>query len=207
MRRGLLGVLCAVASWVCAQEVPPGLLLPAAVPPPAPNPVADPFAAHSLPALPPVPQGKPLALPSALPLPAPLPPLPAGLRVAMTRDHGQALLSTGEMGASSILVSHGKNAWIAGQSYFAEVDARSVRLYQGARGKLLWEGGLGGTALAMVPPDLTQARFIPPLSAGSNPGLRAQGSTGGVMPNTAASINTAQNAAASTGMTQPAGVR
>ena len=167
MRRACGVLLAMLAAVVLAEELPP---LPGMT---ASNPVADPFAAQVPMVLPPLPQGKPPELPP-LPSATPLPSLPPGLRVVLTRENGQAVLSTGEAGALSIPVTHGQPVWIAGQNYLPEVDPRSVRLYLAPKGRLMWQASLAGSALPVVPPDLNQVRFIPPLSAGINPGLRTR---------------------------------
>lgn len=162
----------------------PWLALADDLPPPiessAPNPLADPFGANSKVTLPPVPQ----VMPSSIGLPLPPVPgnnsaLPQNLRVLMIRENGQGLLGRAEAGSISIPASHGKKVLIGGQSYYAEVTRTEIRLYTSAKGMLVWEGSLAGVAPTMTQPDIAQATYVPPLSAGVNPGLgsRARSNT------------------------------
>lgn len=198
MKPYLLLSLLVLMPMLQAQEVLP----PVPMPMQRSTTLADPFAAQVIPELPPVPASKVQEPPAGLP--ATIQPIPANLRVALFREHGQAILSTTDAGSLSILVNHGKNVRIAGQAYFAEVVDNVVRLYLDKNGRLIWEGGLASMVLPSVPPDLSQARFVPPLSAGVNPGLRSQsGSTTGA--NTLP--NSSQNSHNMTNVIQPQGVR
>lgn len=146
-----------------------------------PNPLADPFTAHATVELPPVPSFPP----AALQLPAPPlfsnnQPLPQGLRAMLIRDKGYGVLGSGEVGALSIPVAHGKPVRIAGQQYYAEVTRTEIKLFSSLKGKLVWEGGLTGVAPPSVPVDASQVAFVPPLSAGVSPGLKSVASAGGV---------------------------
>jgi len=166
----LLFVLPLLATAAVAQAPPPdsgaGM-----------NPLLDPFAANVKPAmpLPPPPKASALAL-APVPLPPaalPVPVLPVGLRVLLIRDSGIGLLGTSDAEAPSIPVVHGRPVRIGEQDYMAEVTPTEIRLIASGRGKLVWQGTLGGPAQVTVPVDLTQTKFIPPLSAGVNPGLRS----------------------------------
>ena len=141
------------------------------------NPLVDPFAANAKPAMPLPPPLKASTLSQA---PVPLPPvaphmatLPAGLHTILIRDNGIGLLGTADADAPSIPVAHARGVRIGEQDYYAEVSGSEIRLYTGPKGKLVWQGALGGSALVPLPVDLSQVKFIPPLSAGVNPGLRA----------------------------------
>jgi len=145
------------------------------------NPLVDPFAANAKTTIPLPPPPKAAAL-APVPLP-PLPPMatpvPSGLRALLIRDNGIALLGSADAESASIPVVNGKPVRIGEQEYMAEVTATEVRLYASAKGKLVWQGTLGGPAPVAVPVDLSQVKFIPPLSAGVNPGLRAGAASGG----------------------------
>jgi hypothetical protein len=176
MRYPAFLILLALPCLVMANDVPP---------PPGeaagPNPLADPFSANTrveLPRLPPVP-------PSAVGLPPPpasiTTGLPQNLRVLMIRENGQGLIGQAEAGSISIPASHGKSVLIGGQSYYAEVTKTEIRLYTSAKGMLLWQGSLAGSAAIAMPADTAQVRYVPPLSAGVNPGLgsNTRASSGG----------------------------
>lgn len=195
MKPYLLLSLLVLTPTLQAQDLPP-------VPMQRSTTLADPFATQVTPELPPVPMTRVVELPVGMP--ASVQPIPNNLRVILFREHGQAVLSTAEAGSLSILVNHAKNVRIAGQVYFAEVSDDVVRLYLEKKGRLVWEGGLAGMVLPSAPPDLSQARFVPPLSAGVNPGLRSQtGATTGA--NTLS--NSSQNTSSTTNVIQPQGVR
>lgn len=133
------------------------------------NALSNPFAATQKPELPPPPISK---LPSVpLPLPPSTPPLPADLRALLISEGGTGLLGTSKEGAASIWVTHGKSVRIGEQELRAEVGKNSIRLYSASKGKLLWEGGLKGPGVINPPMDMSQRKYIPPLSAGINPGL------------------------------------
>jgi hypothetical protein len=143
------------------------------------NPQVDPFAVSAGPSLPPPPPGKL----TAMPLPA-LPPapvfgtpqtLPAGLRAILIRDNGQGLLGSAD--GYAIVVSNGKTLRLGEQEYRVEVTQTEIRLYAAPHGRLVWEGTLGGPAPVSLPADISQLRFIPPLSAGVNPGLKSGASS------------------------------
>jgi hypothetical protein len=165
----LLLLLAALAARVQAQDAAGGM-----------NPVLDPFAVTSKPVLPPpLPMKNPaVPLPSMAPPPAPVlaAALPAGLRVLMIRDNGVGLLGAANAEASSTPVVNGKPVRLGEQDYTAEVTASEIRLYTSLKGRLVWQGMLGGPAQVTPPVDMTQAHFIPPLSAGVSPGLRSSGS-------------------------------
>ena len=146
---------------------------PAAAPA-AHNPMVDPFAA--------IPKPEPVAKPAprqvaVAPPSAPVPPpvvsrgLPAGLRALLIREGDMGLIAAREAGAPSITVFHGKTLRLADQEYFAEVTPASIRLYTSQNGKLLWEGFLSGNVQANLPADTSQIKYVPPLSAGVDPGL------------------------------------
>jgi hypothetical protein len=151
------------------------------------NPLADPFQANAKVELPPPPspmKHSAVPLPPVPPPPVASPtsaPLPPGLRVVLIRDNGQGLLGTADAGAFSIPVANGKMLRLGGQDYAAEVSATEIRLYATPKGKLLWQGTLGGPAMVSAPVDISQAKYIPPLSAGVSPGLKP-GGTGSVSP-------------------------
>jgi hypothetical protein len=140
------------------------------------NLMVDPFSVKAKLVLPPPPlKSSATALPP-VPLPpmfAPAQPLPLGLRAILIRDNGQGLLGSADAGAYSIPVAHGKQVRIGDQDYHAEVSKTEIRLYSSPKGKLVWEGTLGGPALISAPIDMSQLRFVPPLSAGVNPGLKS----------------------------------
>ncbi len=140
------------------------------------NLMVDPFAVKAKLLLPPPPlKSSAAALPPVPPSPmlAPVQPLPPGLRAILIRDNGQGLLGSADAGAYSIPVAHGKQVRIGDQDYHAEVSKTEIRLYSSLKGKLVWEGTLGGPALVSAPIDMSQLRFVPPLSAGVNPGLKS----------------------------------
>lgn len=143
------------------------------------NPMADPFAANPRPE-PPV-RPAPRAV-----TPAPVAParvtLPAGLRAILIRENGMGLLSTGEVGAPSIPVSHGRDVRIQDQDFRVEMTASSIRLVSAAAGRVVWEGALAGNAAQVLPPDISQMKYIPPLSAGVDPGLGVANAAGRAMP-------------------------
>lgn len=146
------------------------------------NPLLDPFAANARTVLPPPPTVKAqvVPLPSMAP-PAPAMPnavLPAGMRVLLIRDSGAGLLGTADAQAASIPVAHGKTVRIGDLDYAVEIANNEIRLYLPPRGKLVWQGTLGGVAQVAAPVDMTQAHFTPPLSAGVNPGLRSAAAIG-----------------------------
>lgn len=171
--RGLLSILALSSVNVAAQLPPVGGML-------APNPIADPFAANSRLELPPLPPMKPpgVELPIT-PLPTNTPALPPGLRVILIRDKGQGLLGSAEVGAFSIVVTHGKPVRIAGQNYYAEVTQTEIKLYLSSKGKLIWEGSLAGVTPLSAQADASQIKYIPPLSAGVNPGLKSTAASSG----------------------------
>jgi hypothetical protein len=140
------------------------------------NPLSDPFAAAPKTEVPsklvvriapvaPAPSASNLALGSARPA------LPAGLRVILLMESGSGLLSQGDAGSTSITVSHGKWVRINDQDYYAEIFQSSVRLFSAAGGRLMWAGTLAGSSTTPLPADTSQFRYVPPLSAGVNPGL------------------------------------
>jgi len=146
------------------------------------NPWMDPFAANSKPAVP-----LPPPIKNFVPLP-PMPPppstnaaFPVGLRALLIRDNGVGLLGAADTQATSIAVVNGKTVRIGDQDYLAEVTASDIRLYLTPKGKLVWQGTLGGPAQVIAPVDMTQVHFTPPLSAGVNPGLRASGASSDAM--------------------------
>lgn len=145
-----------------------------------PNPVADPFTTSSkieLPPLPPI-KASGLELPVA-PFPSNPQTFPQNLRVILIRDKGQGLLGSTEAGALSIAVADGKSVRIAGQNYYAEVRKTEIKLYSAKKGMLVWEGSLAGVAPVSVQSDTSQAKYIPPLSAGVSPGLKSTDRPGG----------------------------
>ena len=163
--------LALFALRVAAQPGPPGAA--ASV-----NPMVDPFATPAKVVLPPPPlKTSAAALPSLPPPPilAPAQPLPTGLRTILIRDNGQGLLGSADAGAFSIPVTHGKQVHIGDRAYHAEVSKTEIKLYSSPKGKLVWEGALGGAALVNPPVDMSQVNFIPPLSAGVSPGLKSGG--------------------------------
>lgn len=171
----LLFVLPLLATAAVAQAPPPDSVA-------GMNPLLDPFAANAKPALPlpPPPKASALAL-APVPLPSaalPAPVLPAGLRVLLIRDNGIGLLGTADPEGPSIPVVNGRTVRIGEQDYMAEVTQSDIRLLASGRGRLVWQGMLGGPAQVAAPVDLSQTKFIPPLSAGVNPGLRAGTSQG-----------------------------
>lgn len=177
--------MLALGGLVQAQSLGPG---------PTVNPQADPFAVSALPTLPPPPPGKLSAVPlPALP-PAPtastVQPLPAGLRAILIRDNGQGLLGSSDANAYSIPVTNGKSVRLGEQDYRVEVTATAIRLFASPRDKLVWEGTLGAQAPLNLPADTSQLRFIPPLSAGVNPGLKSGGAQAG---SPAGAISTTSN--------------
>jgi hypothetical protein len=131
------------------------------------NALSNPFAATS--ELPPPP--KTTGLPSLPPPIALQPHLPADLRTLLISENGTGLLGTSREGAASIWVTHGKSVRIGEQDVFAEVGKTTIKLYSANKGKLLWEGGLRTYGLTSTTIDLSQRKYIPPLSAGVNPGL------------------------------------
>ena len=139
------------------------------------NLMVDPFTVHAKVALPPPVTFKvsATALPPLPPSPMLLPaqPLPPGLRAILIRDNGMGLL--GGADEFSIPVANGKQVRIGDQYYHAEVSKTEIKLYSSPKGKLVWEGALGGPAMVSAPVDMSQLRFIPPLSAGVNPGLKS----------------------------------
>lgn len=147
------------------------------------NPQVDPFAVSTLPTLPPPPPGKLSAvpLPALPPAPAtsPVQPLPPGLRAILIRDNGQGLLGSADANAYSIAVTNGKSIRLGDQDYRVEVTRTAIRLYASPRDKFVWEGTLGAPAPATLPADMSQLRFIPPLSAGVSPGLKSGGARAG----------------------------
>lgn len=96
---------------------------------------------------------------------------PAGLRVILLMESGSGLLSQGDAGSTSIPVTHGRWVRIQDQDYLVEIFRNSVRLLSASGGRLLWEGTLAGTSTTPLPADTSQFRYVPPLSAGVNPGL------------------------------------
>jgi hypothetical protein len=143
------------------------------------NPQVDPFAVSSGPTLPPPPLGKLSAVPlpalPLLPVTGPTQPLPAGLRAILIRDNGQGLLGSADPNAYAIAVANGKFVRLGEQDYRVEVTHTEIRLYATPRGKLVWEGTLGCPAAITPPADMSQLRYIPPLSAGVSPGLNSGG--------------------------------
>ena len=172
--------LLALAVAGVAAQVPPADTASAF------NPLVDPFAARAKPVLPPPPPPSPSSSPvkrsaaarslraTALP---PAPSLPAGLRVMLIRDQGLGLLGLADAGAVPISVSNGKKVRIGSFDYHAVVSATQISLYSSAKGKLIWEGTLGDPVLVSTPMDLSQARYVPPLSAGVSPGLKSAASS------------------------------
>lgn len=159
------GLLALCALNVASQTLPSAAVIRV-------NTLSNPFAASPKPELPPPPQTTNLPsvpLPTAPPPSAP--PLPADLRTLLISEGGTGLLGTSKEGAASIWVTHGKSVRIGEQEVFAEVGKTSIRLYSASKGKLLWEGGLRGPGLTNTSIDLSQRKYVPPLSAGVNPGL------------------------------------
>ena len=158
-----------------AQSLPNGVT-------PGINPLVDPFAINAKVLLPPPPPHVKLPavpLPPSPPVLAPAPSFPQGLRAILIRDNGQGLLGSAEAGTFSIPVTNGKPVRIGNQDYHAEVSPTEIKLYSSPRGKLIWEGSLGGSSLVSAPIDLSQVKFIPPLSAGVSPGLKSSLATTG----------------------------
>lgn len=159
-----------LARVVAAEPEPPGAVVGA-------NLMVDPFTVHAKVVLPPPPSLKQsaVALPPLPPPPmlAPAQSLPPGLRAILIRDNGQGLL--GGADTFSIPVAHGKQVRIGDQDYHAEVSKTEIKLYSTPKGKLVWEGALGGPAMVSAPVDMSQLRFVPPLSAGVSPGLKSGG--------------------------------
>ncbi len=96
---------------------------------------------------------------------------PQGLRAILISDNGLGLLVGAD--AVSIPVIHGKQIRIAGQDYHAEVTSTEIKLFTAPKGRLVWEGALGGSMLVSVPVDTSQLKYIPPMSAGVSPGLKS----------------------------------
>lgn len=173
MKRLALLLIPVLLGLDVAAQTPPGPALPAT------NLLSNPFAIPQKVELPP----PPVALkPASLPLPPlavapPAPSLPAGLRVILVGQSGTGLLGTADTAAASIVVNHGQSVRMGDQDYHAEVGASGIRLYTAPRGKLVWEGTLGGPGLITPPIDMSQLKFVPPLSAGVNPGLGSARST------------------------------
>jgi hypothetical protein len=138
------------------------------------NALSNPFAATPKPELPPLP--KISGLPSLPPAASP-PRLPTDLRALLISESGTGLLGTSKEGAASIWVTHGKSVRIGEQDVFVEIGKTSIRLYSASKGKLLWEGRLREPESTILPADLSQKRYVPPLSAGVNPGLGQARST------------------------------
>ena len=96
---------------------------------------------------------------------------PQGLRAILISDNGLGLLVGAD--AVSIPVIHGKQIRIAGQDYHAEVTSTEIKLFAAPKGRLVWEGALGGSMLVSAPVDTSQLKYIPPMSAGVSPGLKS----------------------------------
>ena len=154
------------------------------------NPMANPFAASPKLELPPLPAFKPsgVELPPVATLPKVAQQLPQNLRVILIRDQGHGLLGSTDAGFLSIPVASGKTVRIAGQNYYVQVTAMEISLYTAQKGSLVWTGSLGGVAPPTIQVDMSQMQYIPPLSAGVNPGLQNRalsgGATSGGMPAT-----------------------
>jgi hypothetical protein len=164
-------LLCLLAAPAPAQAQP--------TMPMGSNPLADPFALATRVQSPaPVPEpvrASPVVAPTGN-VPHVRSALPASLHVLLIGENGMGLLSNGEAGATSIPVFHGKWVRLLDQEFVAEVSANRVKLLLSG-GRLAWEGALVGTSVAPLPPDTSQMKYIPPLSAGVNPGLGAAGSS------------------------------
>jgi len=143
--------------------------------PAAGNQQVDPFATPAPPPQPAAPATRPPPPPAQAPAPAPggAQPLPAGLRALLIRNNGQGLLGSADPNALSMAVANVKPVRIGGQDYLAEVSATTIRLYAGPKGRLVWEGSLGSPTPVSAPLDLSQLKFVPPLSAGVSPGLKS----------------------------------
>jgi len=143
---------------------------------PVRNPLVDPFAAaakaEAVRVATPTPKSSATTVASATT--SATPPvhatLPAGLRVLLIRENAMGLLNTGEPGSHSIPVRSGSVLRLLEQDFHVEVAPSSIRLYASS-GRLVWEGYLAGESAPTVPADTSQIRYIPPLSAGTDPGL------------------------------------
>lgn len=175
MKRLVFASALALSSLNVAADWPPAGSAP------GPNPVADPFNANARPEPPPPSPLKPTGgeLPAAPAFLKNAQPLPPSLRVMLIRANGRGLLGSGEAGAFSIAVADGKPVRIAGQNYLAEVTESEVKLYSSPKKELIWEGSLAGSAPTSIQADASQAKYVPPLSAGVNPGLKPVTSSSG----------------------------
>ena len=136
------------------------------------NPVADPFAlAPKVEAPVRVVQKAPVAGPPLASASVPRVSLPPGLHAILIRENGMGLLSSGEPGAPSIAVTNGREVRIQEQDFRVEITQSSIRLFSAWVGRVVWEGSLAGNAAQVLPADMSQFKYIPPLSAGVDPGL------------------------------------
>ncbi|MEY4593368.1 MAG: hypothetical protein RIR18_2263 [Pseudomonadota bacterium] len=156
------------------------------VPPPdnnVPNPIADPFAASVRKVeFPPALLGKPSAADFPMPTPLSHTALPPSLRVAMLRRGGYGLLISAETGTNLIPVKDKGTLLLGGQTYYVEVTMDEVNLMRRPKGMPVWTGTLESSPNTAFKVETSQLNFVPPLSAGVNPGLRSShGSTGGTV--------------------------
>lgn len=189
-RLRIVGALWCLAAAGGAQQQ---ALAQNTAPPAAGKQQLDPFTAPAAAPAAPAPLAPTQTAPAAAPAPPPAsggnPALPPGLRAILIRNNGQGLLGSADANGLSIAVAHGKPVRIGTQDFLAEVSATAIRLYAGPRGRLVWEGSLGSPAPISPPLDMSQLKFVPPLSAGVSPGLKAgqgRGSGGESAPGRAA---------------------
>lgn len=143
----------------------------------AANPMADPFGAAALSesaartaARSALPAADPPRVATAPVAPTPRAMLPRSLRVLLISNNGTGLLSLSEPGAASMPVVHGKPFRILDMEFIADIDRENIRLLLPG-GKLAWQGSLVGTSVAPLAADTSQLKYVPPLSAGVDPGL------------------------------------
>jgi hypothetical protein len=140
------------------------------------NPMADPFAAASPKVEAPIRIAPKVVVQAVAPVVVTRVSLPPGLRAILIRDNGRGLLASGDVGALSIPVTNGKEVRILDQDYRVEMTPTSIKLLSLNAGKVVWEGTLTGSASVPVPADISQMKYVPPLSAGVDPGLGGNGS-------------------------------
>ena len=96
--------------------------------------------------------------------------IPRTLRVLLISANGTGLLSSSEVGTASIPVADGRIVRIGDAEFIASVGPDHIKLLLPG-GRLAWQGSLAGTTSLTLTPDTAQLKYVPPMSAGVDPGL------------------------------------
>ena len=96
--------------------------------------------------------------------------IPRTLRVLLISANGTGLLSSSEVGSASIPVADGRTVRIGDAEFIASIGRDHIKLLLPG-GRLAWQGSLAGVTSVSLVPDTSQLKYVPPMSAGVDPGL------------------------------------